>query len=138
MRGKHVTQIKQGGGIMPGGDRTGPMGMGKRTRRDAGYCSGESRPGYATSGFGFRCGQGYGRGHGFRGTGPDRGYVAWLNRPWNIGLQGMRYGIDTTSFDRSDPDMEKRLLKRQAEDLQIQLDAIRKRLDEIDAAPSSS
>jgi hypothetical protein len=50
----------------------------------------------------------------------------------------MRYGIDTTMFDRSDPDMEKRLLKRQAEDLQIQLDAVRKRLDEIDTAPSSS
>jgi prefoldin subunit 5 len=34
--------------------------------------------------------------------------------------------------------MEKRLLKRQAEDLQIQLDAVRKRIGEIDGAPASS
>lgn len=122
---------------MPGGDRTGPMGMGTRTGRCAGYCRGENRPGYATAGFGFRCGQGYGRG-GFRGMGPGRGSVAWFNRPWYGGSQGMRYGIDTTMFDRSDPDMEKRLLNRQAEDLQIQLDAVRKRLDEIDTVPSSS
>ncbi len=112
--------------------------MGKCTGRGAGYCGGESRPGYATSGYGFRRGRGYGHGCGFRCAGPGRGYVAWLNRPWNTESQGMRYGIDTIMFDRSDPEREKRLLKRQAEDLQIQLDAVRKRLDEIDTAPSSS
>ncbi len=123
---------------MPGGDRTGPMGIGKRTGRGAGYCGGESRPGYASSGYGFRRGQGYGHGCGFRGAGPGRGSVAWLNRPWNTEPQGMPYGIDTTMFDRSDPEMEKRILRRQADDLQIQLDAVRKRLDEIDTTPSSS
>ena len=123
---------------MPGGDRTGPVGMGKRTGRGAGYCAGVNSPGYPSSGYGFRRGQGYGRGCGFRGAGPGRGSVAWLNRPWKTEPQGMRYGIDTTMFDLSDPEMEKRILRRQADDLQIQLDAVRKRLDEIDTTPSSS
>jgi hypothetical protein len=34
--------------------------------------------------------------------------------------------------------MEKRLLERQAEDLQMQLDAVRKRIGAIDVAPTSS
>ena len=29
---------------MPGGDRTGPMGMGPMTGRGAGYCGGAARP----------------------------------------------------------------------------------------------
>jgi len=31
---------------MPGGDRTGPRGMGSGTGRGAGYCSGNEEPGY--------------------------------------------------------------------------------------------
>ena len=31
---------------MPGGDRTGPRGMGSGTGRGAGYCSGSDEPGY--------------------------------------------------------------------------------------------
>jgi hypothetical protein len=64
--------------------------------------------------------------------------MAWLNKPWYGGSQGMRYGIDTSMFNRSSPEMEKSLLKRQAEGLQIQLDAVRKRLEAIDTAPWSS
>lgn len=32
---------------MPGGDGTGPMGMGSMTGRGAGYCAGYDTPGYA-------------------------------------------------------------------------------------------
>lgn len=32
---------------MPGGDGTGPMGMGPMTGRGAGYCAGNDVPGYA-------------------------------------------------------------------------------------------
>ena len=32
---------------MPGGDRTGPSGMGRRTGRIAGFCAGYPAPGYA-------------------------------------------------------------------------------------------
>ncbi len=31
---------------MPGGDRTGPWGLGPRTGRRAGFCSGYRRPGF--------------------------------------------------------------------------------------------
>jgi hypothetical protein len=50
----------------------------------------------------------------------------------------MRYGIDTRPHGRQNPEMEQRMLARQAEDLQIQLDAVRKRLADIDNAPVSS
>jgi hypothetical protein len=50
----------------------------------------------------------------------------------------MRYGIDTRPDDRPGPEMEQRMLARQAEDLQTQLDAVRKRLADIDTTPSSS
>jgi hypothetical protein len=46
---------------MPGGDGTGPAGLGPRTGRGMGYCSGYPAPGYATPGFGR-----FGRGRGFR------------------------------------------------------------------------
>ena len=41
---------------MPRGDRTGPAGMGARTGRTAGYCSGSSTPGFVNRilGGGFR------------------------------------------------------------------------------------
>jgi hypothetical protein len=37
---------------MPGGDGTGPGGMGPMTGRAAGYCAGYSVPGYANSAWG--------------------------------------------------------------------------------------
>ncbi len=52
---------------MPGGDKTGPVGSGPMTGRAAGYCAGNSAPGYANLGYGrgfYRGGRGYGRGRG--------------------------------------------------------------------------
>ncbi|TES94528.1 MAG: hypothetical protein E3J87_00110 [Candidatus Cloacimonadota bacterium] len=74
---------------MPGGDGTGPRGMGPMTGRAAGYCAGYSRPGFTNPvprmglglgrypypnptpmrpyyGMGFFGGRGGGRGRGFR------------------------------------------------------------------------
>lgn len=67
---------------MPKGDRTGPLGMGPKTGRAAGLCSGNSAPGYANPGprlglgrkfqagrkrgFGRVRGRGFGRGRGFK------------------------------------------------------------------------
>jgi len=65
---------------MPGGDRTGPRGLGPRTGRAAGYCAGYPAPGYANPnipryGRGFGYGRGYGRGYQGRGRGFwGRGY----------------------------------------------------------------
>lgn len=124
---------------MPRGNKTGPMGMGMQTGRGAGYCGGMNQPGYATAGGGGRYGAGAGRGRGFRGAGTGRGFGGWSNRPgrdawWNA----IRFGGDAQPYGPPDPEMEKHLLERQAEDLQIELDAIRKRLDDIDSAPSST
>lgn len=56
---------------MPGGDRTGPMGLGPRTGRAAGFCSGFGAPGFANPVSGGR-GPVYGRGPGFWGPGSGR------------------------------------------------------------------
>lgn len=49
---------------MPGGDRTGPAGLGPRTGRAAGYCAGFAHPGYTAGWFG--CGRHGGGGLGYR------------------------------------------------------------------------
>ena len=51
---------------MPGGDRTGPMGMGPMTGRGAGYCAGFAAPGFASGGRGGFFGRGRGGGRGWR------------------------------------------------------------------------
>lgn len=61
---------------MPRGDRTGPEGMGQRTGRGLGYCSGYQSAGFtrgqgAGFGFGNAGGRGGGRGRGF---GMGRGF----------------------------------------------------------------
>jgi len=57
---------------MPGGDRTGPRGLGARTGGVLGYCAGYDAPGYAY-GPGFGYGRGGGRGMAW-GSGRGRGY----------------------------------------------------------------
>ncbi|MBY9008556.1 MAG: DUF5320 domain-containing protein [Candidatus Lokiarchaeota archaeon] len=61
---------------MPGGDRTGPRGLGIRTGRVLGYCAGYDAPG-STYGPGFSYGRGGGRGMVWssgRGRGYGRGW----------------------------------------------------------------
>lgn len=48
---------------MPGGDGTGPMGMGPQTGRAEGFCSGNNTAGFASAGRGSFVG---GRGRGMR------------------------------------------------------------------------
>jgi len=60
---------------MPGGDGTGPGGMGPMTGRAAGFCAGYSVPGYANPVGGRGMGMGWGRGRGMgRGRGFGRGF----------------------------------------------------------------
>ncbi|RPH93314.1 hypothetical protein EHM69_10660 [candidate division KSB1 bacterium] len=118
---------------MPGGDRTGPMGMGARTGRAAGLCSGAGVPGYANRGFGRGRGMGFGRGGGGWGRGMGGGGRGWRNMFFATGLPGwMRFGNYTPSSQNSDPEMEKQELRSQAEALQSELDSIKKRLSEIE------
>ncbi|MEJ2662021.1 MAG: DUF5320 domain-containing protein [Desulfobacteraceae bacterium] len=122
---------------MPRGDRTGPMGMGAMTGRAAGYCAGYGAPGYAhfvpEPGFG----PDFGRGARSRGFGGGRG---WRNRFFATGLTGWQrfggyaapYWYPAPYVRQPDPEVEKQVLKNHAEALQAEVDAIKKRLSEIE------
>jgi len=118
---------------MPGGDRTGPMGMGAMTGRAAGYCAGYSVPGSRQLfvGRGFR-GCGRGRGGGFGGGGYGR-----RNRFYATGLTGrerMASGWGNGLFSgaaQENTEQELAALKAKAEQLQTTLDNIRKRMHDL-------
>ncbi len=103
---------------MPRFDGTGPFGQGPMGR------------GLGPCGAGRRTGFGTGYGCGFRGFGspPD-----W-NRPrWGRGF-GMAGNMPQWSRGVSEPQDEVQFLKQQASYLQNELDAIQKRLTELESA----
>lgn len=102
---------------MPRGDRTGPMGMGPKTGRAAGYCAGFSAPGCTNPTPGR--GMGRGRGAAFGGGGRGRG-------------RGTGFAVQSPSLPAGAPYAEKEALLDQANALQAQLDAIRNRLDALE------
>jgi len=114
---------------MPRGDATGPMGRGPMTGRGAGYCAGVGMPGYLNNAGRRNFGMGFGRGTGFGGRG-GRGF---RNRFYATGVPGLAvFGrIFTAPYPNSDPETEKTALNYQAEALQSKMDAIKKRLDEL-------
>ena len=105
---------------MPGGDRSGPQGLGPMTGRAMGYCAGYTQPGTMNPvGAGF---WGRGRGRGFR----HRVYA---------GMQGwMRYGYPpyvinpTPQYTKDD---EIQFLKNQADYFKSALEDISSRLSEL-------
>lgn len=114
---------------MPGGDRTGPMGMGAMTGRGAGYCAGGAGLGYASVGRRRGFGMGAGRGSGFRGASGGRG---WRNQYFATGLPGwMRSGPYGDQVGRADWPADQAALKRRSQILQSELDAINKQLDDM-------
>lgn len=95
---------------MPGGDGTGPMGMGSITGWRRGFCAQPT----GNRWFGRFAGQGRG----------------WRNRFQTTGLTGwQRNASDPSSID---PKAENRFLKEQAEYLSNELEAIRSRINEIE------
>jgi hypothetical protein len=119
---------------MPAGDGTGPVGMGPRTGRGVGYCSGFDAPGWAYPGFGrgFARGRGYG-GRGMRGGG---GW-GWRNQFYATGLpRWARWGIPPaapygTPYAAPSREQEVDMLKGEAEWLRGQLDSIARRMEEL-------
>lgn len=130
---------------MPRGDRTGPMGMGAKTGRAAGYCGGFGMPGYANPAPGMGAGMGFGRNPGARGRGYGGGRRGWRNMFFATGIPGWgrfggydaAYGYPPATYQTVDPDVEKQSLRRQAELLESELDAIKKRLAEVEAGKSA-
>ena len=87
---------------MPGGDRTGPLGLGSMTGRGAGYCAGNPGPGLA-------------------GPIPQRGF-------WGRG-RGRRWFRPTVPTVSKEQELED--LRGQAEYVQENLDGIRNRIEEL-------
>jgi hypothetical protein len=118
---------------MPGGDRTGPRGMGPMTGRAAGYCAGYDAPGFAHPYP--RRGLGLGWRGGWRG--PGRGWRHWY---YASGLPGWARGFGPgwggyPAYGSPVPptrEQEADMLKEQAEWLQDQLDDIQQHLAELE------
>jgi hypothetical protein len=131
---------------MPGGDGTGPVGMGPMTGRAAGFCAGYGMPGYMNP----VGGRGYwGWGRGFWGRGGGRGWRHWS---WATGLPGWAragygmpawggvvnpyaYGVAPLAPTVT-PQQELDGLKGQAEYLEDALDGIKKRIEELEKEKS--
>jgi hypothetical protein len=127
---------------MPGGDGTGPAGMGPMTGRAAGYCSGYPAPGFAHPGFGCGFGFGFGRGlgygfHGFRG---GRGrclaapYFAY-GGPYAAPYAPYGYDVPYAAPYAAMPSRQQEIaaLQDQAEYLAESLEGIKKRIAELEA-----
>ena len=103
---------------MPRGDGTGPEGMGPMTGRGAGYCAGYDGPAYESP----MPGRGFGRGGG-RGR-------RWRHWFYATGMPGwLRFGRAPARPPTREQETE--TLKAQAGWLQQQLDAVNKRIKEM-------
>lgn len=104
---------------MPGGNQKGPMGMGPMAGRGAGYCGGRGMPGDMNRGLGGGRGRG-GRGHRhmFHATGLTG---------WQRATMDMATAAPTAQAEGGLPQDE-------VESLRSQLDDVKKRLADLEAA----
>jgi hypothetical protein len=129
---------------MPGGDRTGPGGMGPMTGRAAGFCAGYPVAGYMNPipgrGFGFGRG-GFGHRNLYYATGltgwqrAAYGYPAWGNYGWAGPYAGtpVSYGTPYGLTKEQETDV----LKNQAKYIEEALASINKRIQELDTKKKS-
>ncbi|MEA3305334.1 MAG: DUF5320 domain-containing protein [Candidatus Omnitrophota bacterium] len=134
---------------MPGGDRTGPAGMGPMTGRAAGYCAGYPVPGYANpipggGGFALPAGrQGYGRGRGFgRGWGRGRGFGRGFGAGWGYPYGGAYPYADpylTNPYAQEiTPKQEADMLREQAKAMQEDIKSINSRINELESTAKAA
>ena len=124
---------------MPGLNGTGPMGGGPMTGGGRGLCNPYGRS-YAFWGYGRGCGfrggfgSGFGRGRGYaRGIGRRGFYPAW-GEPY-----GPVYGqASYQSLPTMHPEDEINALRDQVTFMERDLDAINKRIKELESAPSNA
>lgn len=124
---------------MPGGDRTGPGGMGPMTGRGAGYCAGYAVPGFMNpaGGRGYwgggRGGGGWGRRNQFYAT----GLTGWQRAAYGYGgpVGAVPYaGAGGAPFTQAmAPEQEVEMLKAQAEYFDDALGGIKKRIEELES-----
>ncbi|MFC1509244.1 DUF5320 domain-containing protein [Candidatus Omnitrophota bacterium] len=125
---------------MPGGDRTGPQGMGPMTGRSAGYCTGNNVPGSMNPAGGrgmamrrgrfYGGGGGFGRGRGFAGYGVPAVPLAAPVAP--IVPQPL---YSTVPIDEG---IELEALRGQSRELEATISGIQKRIEELEAKNSET
>jgi hypothetical protein len=115
-----------GGGYMPGGDGSGPNGMGPMTGRAAGLCAGNTRPGFFNIPGGRRFLNGFGR----TGRGPGRGAGRGFRN--NYYTNNMFSSYETGNPQDVPVRENAEILKSQAQYLQKNLDVINLRIQELE------
>ncbi len=131
--------------VMPGFDGTGPASMGPMTGGGRGFCN-PSRASYGQApAWGARYGRGFGRGYGLgngfgRGAGFGRGRgFGWRGfSPLAGGWNGPAYGTGYGSPYNAQPEDEIRTLKDEAKYMKDELDAINKRIEELETEASGT
>ena len=121
---------------MPLGDKTGPNGQGAMTGRRQGYCTGNEQAGYMSDVPGRGMGRGAGMGGGF-GRGFGKGMGRGMARGHGFG-RGFGRGIGRsagffnapTGYNQN-PEDEARMLDAESKRIEQELEAIRKRRDEL-------
>ena len=109
---------------MPGGDGTGPLGMGPRMGRAAGYCVGADVAGYANPGT--RLGLGL-RFRGGRGCGWRHGLGVVGGPGWG------RRELYPLTNSASDTEWEKQMLKSQCAALKTEMERLERRLNDLES-----
>ena len=118
---------------MPGFDQTGPRGAGPMTGGARGPCNPATSTAIAAYNGGYVYGRGLGRRRGFRGGyGPDAGRGRGYGRGygWYPPAAVPAYSADTSD--------EMNMLKADADYMKTSLDAINKRIEELERKPAES
>ncbi len=107
---------------MPGGDGTGPAGMGPMTGRAAGFCAGYPTAGYMTAA----------GGRGYWGWGRGRG-GGWGRRNWYYGTGQPFWARAGQNFLAApNAEQEREALRQQSQYLQDSLDAVNRRIEDLE------
>ncbi|MFW9905980.1 MAG: DUF5320 domain-containing protein [Candidatus Thorarchaeota archaeon] len=118
---------------MPRGDRTGPWGLGSRTGRGLGYCSGFSTPGYTKGpGMGMGWGRGWGLGGGRGGGwGRGRGGIFPYPYPYYSSEAVPPYPVPPVGPVTLDPNEESKYLEQTLKSLKNEIKRVETRLEEL-------
>ncbi len=115
---------------MPRGDGTGPAGFGPMTGRGAGYCAGYQSAGFMNPLFGRGFGCGWGRGGGGFGR-RNRFYATGLTGWQRAAMGAPPYPPAFAPYFSREQQVD--ALRSQAGYLEQELEAIRKRLEELES-----